>query len=234
MKAHGIRISMQFFAEDPSAGDGSGSSEPSTITLEQVFSTFKPEDILGSDSMKSALEAHTRTAAEKAVSDAKEAWKKEKLEAIGESKKLEKMSEAEREKYKLEKEKAEFEKQRAAFEQTQLELSVGSELQKRGLPAEFAKYLTADTAQTSKARIDEFEKAFNASLSAAVDQKLRGGDPPKAAEPSKSGITKEAFAKMGYSERLSLKKTDPEKYNELKGSSVICSSCLRCSGRYQI
>nr|DAQ66174.1 MAG TPA: hypothetical protein [Caudoviricetes sp.] len=28
MKTHGIRIPMQFFAEDPSAGDGSGNSEP--------------------------------------------------------------------------------------------------------------------------------------------------------------------------------------------------------------
>lgn len=214
MKAHGIRIPMQFFAEDPPA-DGSG--EPPAITLEQVFSTFKPEDILGSDSMKSALEAYTRTAAEKAVSDAKAAWEKEKLEAIGESEKLEKMSEAEREKYKLEKEKAEFEKQRAAFEQTQLELSVGSELQKRGLPAEFAKYLTADTAQTSKVRIDEFEGAFNTALAVAVDQKLRGGEPPKEPLTDKSGITKETFAKMGYSERLKLKKTDPTKYNELKG-----------------
>lgn len=88
MKAHGIRISMQFFAEDPSAGDGSGSSEPSTITLEQVFSTFKPEDILGSDSMKSALEAHTRTAAEKAVSDAKEAWKRKSLKPSAKAKSL--------------------------------------------------------------------------------------------------------------------------------------------------
>lgn len=30
-------------------------------------------------------------------------------------------------------------------------------------------------------------------------------------------VTKEAFAKMGYSERLKLKKSDPKKYDELKG-----------------
>lgn len=32
-----------------------------------------------------------------------------------------------------------------------------------------------------------------------------------------SDVTKEAFAKMGYSERLKLKKNDPKKYDELKG-----------------
>lgn len=31
------------------------------------------------------------------------------------------------------------------------------------------------------------------------------------------GVNKESFAKMGYLQRLNLKKTDPEKYNELKG-----------------
>lgn len=35
--------------------------------------------------------------------------------------------------------------------------------------------------------------------------------------PPSGGITKEMFAKMGYSERLNLKKSDPQKYNQLKG-----------------
>ncbi|WP_124098353.1 DUF4355 domain-containing protein [Ruminococcus sp. Marseille-P6503] len=213
MKTHGIRIPMQFFAEDSPADENGGQPD---VTLEQVFSAFSPEDILGADSMKAALEKHTKTAAEKAVSQARKVWEKEQLESLGESRKLEKMSEAEREKYRFEKEKAEFAKQKAEFERSQLEISVGSELQKRGLPAVFAKYLTADNAENSKARLDEFEQAFNSALSAAVDSKLRGGAPPKAPEP-KSGLTKEAFAKMGYSERLKLKKTDPTKYNELKG-----------------
>ncbi len=213
MKTHGIRIPMQFFAEDPPAG---GSGEPPAVTLEQVFSAFSPEDILGADGMKAALEKHTKTAAEKAVSQARKEWEKEQLENLDESKKLEKMTAAEREEYQFEKEKAEFAEQKAAFEHSQLEISVGSELQKRGLPAGFAKYLTADNAENSKARLDEFEQAFNSALSAAVDSKLRGGAPPKAPAP-KDGLTKEAFAKMGYSERLRLKKTDPGKYNELKG-----------------
>lgn len=33
-----------------------------------------------------------------------------------------------------------------------------------------------------------------------------------------SGVTKELFAKMGYADRLKLKKTDPEKYKEMRGN----------------
>lgn len=39
----------------------------------------------------------------------------------------------------------------------------------------------------------------------------------KAGNPQNNDVTKEAFAKMGYSERLKLKKSDPQKYDELKG-----------------
>ncbi len=33
-----------------------------------------------------------------------------------------------------------------------------------------------------------------------------------------AGLTKELFAKMGYADRLKLKKTDPEKYKEMRGN----------------
>lgn len=38
-----------------------------------------------------------------------------------------------------------------------------------------------------------------------------------AGNPQNNDVTKETFAKMGYSERLKLKKSDPQKYDELKG-----------------
>ena len=35
--------------------------------------------------------------------------------------------------------------------------------------------------------------------------------------PAAGDVSKEAFAKMGYLQRLELKRSDPEKYNQLKG-----------------
>ncbi len=40
----------------------------------------------------------------------------------------------------------------------QLELAVGTELQKRSLPAEFAKYLTVDISEDSNVNIEVFER----------------------------------------------------------------------------
>lgn len=194
----GIRIPMQFFAEADPPGGGAGgdppNAPPSSITLEQVFSAFKPEDILGSESMKQALQSYTQTA----VNQAKEQWEQENLDNLDEAKKLEKMSAAEREKYKFNKEKLEFEKEKKAFEHSQLQVSVGTELQKRGLPAEFSKFLTADNAENSKAQVDEFETAFNNAVSNAVNGKLRG-TPPKGGESPKT-FTKEQIAKMSAEE----------------------------------
>lgn len=171
-----IRIPMQFFAEEGTAPDcadaanAQGSKQEggaAEFTLDDVFSKFTAEDILGNKAMSNALE------------NAKTKWQKEQLDAADESKKLERMTAAEREKYQLEKDKADFEKKRADFEHSQLEVSVGAELQKRGLSANFAKYLTADNAETSKANIDAFEKLFNTAVSGAVNTRLKGGDLPK-------------------------------------------------------
>jgi len=181
-----IRIPMQFFAEDGAGGadtqetntpsDNAGGAE---FTLEDVFRRFSAEDILGNEAMSKALQSRTDAIVTKALNTAKSKWEKEKLEEQDESKKLEKMTAAEREKYQFGKEKAEFEKQKAQFEHSQLEISVGGELQKRGLSADFAKYLTADNAENSKANIDAFEKLFNDAVSGAVNTRLKGGVPPK-------------------------------------------------------
>lgn len=198
----GIRIPMQFFAADGNppgdAGDGQDGNSPPEITLEQVFNAFKPEDILGAESMRQALDGYTQSAINTAIQNAKAEWDKQKLDDLDEAKKLEKMSAAEREAYKLKKERDEFEKERKAFEHSQLEVTVGSELQKRGLPAEFSKFLTGNDAEESKTRIDEFEKAFNNAVSDALNSKLRG-TPPKDGEHQKT-FTREQILKMSPEE----------------------------------
>ena len=198
----GIKIPMQFFAEADPPNGGGGNEPPNdptpNITLEQVFSAFKPEDILGSENMKQVLQSYTETA----VNNAKSKWDKEQIENLDESKKLEKMTATEREAYKLSKDREKFEEEKRAFEHTQLKVSVGSELQKRGLPADFSKFLTGKTAEESKAQIEEFEQAFNEAVSNAVNSKLRG-TPPKDGE-SQNG------KKMTLMEAMAYKNAHPE------------------------
>lgn len=186
-----IRIPMQFFAEgegapagqdaQPAAGQDpqQGGDQNAEPKLDEVLGKFKAEDILGSDIVKKALQSHTDKQITKALETAKLKWHQEQLDALDESRKLEKMTAAEREKYQFEKEKKEFEHKKAEFERAQLKVTVGSELQKRGLSADFAAYLTGSNAESSKANIDAFEKLFNEAVQAAANERLKGGKPPR-------------------------------------------------------
>ena len=92
-----------------------------------------------------------------ALTKARQTWDREQAENRDEAKRLEKMTATERAQYQLSKDKATLEQERAAFARERLQVSVGAELQKRGLSADFAAYLTGNDAETSKANIDAFE-----------------------------------------------------------------------------
>lgn len=115
----------------------------------------------------------------KAINTARTRWEQEQADEQDEAKKLAKMNEAQRERYQLDKDKAAFAAQQAAFAAQQMQVSVGAELQKRGLDAGFAKYLSGKTAEESTANLDEFESLWNKAISGAVNSRMRGEGAPK-------------------------------------------------------
>ncbi len=117
--------------------------------------------------------------ATKAVNTARANWEKEQADSQDEAKKLAKMTEAQRERYQLEKDKEEFAARQAAFAHQQLEVQVGQDLQKRGLAAGFARFLTGKDAEESAANLDAFQELWNAGITAAVTDRMRGSQPPK-------------------------------------------------------
>lgn len=81
--------------------------------------------------------------------------------------------------------------------------------------------LDLESLKASKNQADDISKALEA-VKTDNDYMFESKEPIK--NPVKdtgntkiTGITKESFAKMGYAERLNLKRTNPEKYAELKG-----------------
>lgn len=116
----------------------------------------------------------------KAVQTARSKWEQAQAEEQDEAKKLEKMTAAQRERYQLDKDRAAFDAQKASFAAEQMRVTVGAELQKRGLDASFAKYLSGKTAEESTANLEEFEGIWNKAISAAVTDRMRGTQPPKA------------------------------------------------------
>ena len=114
-----------------------------------------------------------------ALTTAREKWERQHQEDLDEATKLEKMNETQRKEYQLKKDRAALEAERAGFARQRLQVSVGAELQRRGLSANFAPYLTGEDSESSQAAIEAFEGLWKASLAAAVNDRMRSDMPPK-------------------------------------------------------
>ena len=132
-----------------------------------------------------------------------------------EAEELAKLSEAEKQKKLFEKQVAEFEATKRAFEQEKLLNETSKQLASKNLPIEFAEMLKAADAESTFENIKIFEAKFNEAVERLVNERLKGKT-PKAQTGAVEGVTKEAFNKMSYKERLELYNSDPELYNKLK------------------
>lgn len=202
-----IPLNLQYFAEpgptdpptppnptDPPA-DPPAPPTPPSFTMEDVLKQFKIEDIFANETIAKALQSQRDSAVTNALKTAKAKWEQEKLDELDEAKKLEKMSESQRKEYEFNKKVKAFEEKEKAFERDQLKNATGAELMKRGLDVSFAEYLTADNAENTKARIDAFEQVFNNALSTALNNKMRGTNPPKDPTPN-TGFTMDQIRNM--------------------------------------
>jgi hypothetical protein len=82
--------------------------------------------------------------------------------------------------------------------------------------------LDVETLRNSKNQTEDIKSAIEAvksenSFMFGLNEPVNNPVAPTDTGNTDIGITKERFAKMGYSERLNLKRTNPEKYKELKG-----------------
>lgn len=156
----------------PNPDGGGGNNPPDTTPL-----SF--DDLLKGN--KDYQSAYDRKVSQ-ALNTARQNWEKQQQTSLDEAARLEKMTDAQRAEYKMKKERADFEAERAEFAKKQLQVSVGTELQKRGLSAEFAPYLTANDSDTSLENLNRFESAWNTALAAAVNGRMRS-NPPKDTNP---------------------------------------------------
>ena len=132
-----------------------------------------------------------------------------------EAERLAKLSEAEKQQELFKKQVAEFEATKRAFESEKLLNETSKQLASKNLPIEFAEMLKAEDAESTFENIKIFEAKFNEAVEKLVNERLKGKT-PKAQTGAVEGVTKEAFNKMSYMERLELYNSDPELYNKLK------------------
>ena len=119
----------------------------------------------------------------KAIETAKSKWDTEKAAELDnakkEAEKLAKMNAEQRAEHERQKKEADLAEREKKVAVAEMRMAARDELAKRGIPVDLAEVLIYEDADKCKASIDAVEKAFQASVEKAVNDKLRG-TPPKA------------------------------------------------------
>lgn len=102
-------------------------------------------------------------------------------EARTEAEKLAKMNAEQKAKYEQEKRENELKVREAEITKRELSATAKETLADKHLPLELAGILNYEDAEKCQASIDAVEKSFKEAVSKAVEDKLRGGNPPKKA-----------------------------------------------------
>lgn len=128
-----------------------------------------------------------------------------------------KMSKEQRAKVEFDDERAKFESDRKAFMQEKQQAQIAADLSEKGLPKAFSKVLAmVENDEEVLALIDEAVKEQSALIDSKTKALLAGNPPKVSRNIGETQITKEAFNKMNYADKVKLFQSDPELYAKLK------------------
>lgn len=157
-------------AGDSGAGKGAGKEGTQSF-----------DDFLKGEGNQKEFDQRVQTAVQKALSEAQEKWQLMTDDKVSEAEKLARMTKEEKEKYLQQKREKELADREAAITRRELMAEAKNSLAEKKLPAELADVLNYTDAETCKTSIAAVEKAFQTAVEAAVEDRLKGGKPPRTA-----------------------------------------------------
>lgn len=186
------KMNLQFFAEptpeptpDP---EPAPAPEPATEPLSQPQSF---DDLLKNKDYQAEFDRRVQ----KALGTAKEKWTVLMDDKLSEADKLAKMNKEEKAEYLRQKQEKELKDREAAITRRELMADAKNTLAEKKLPVGLAEVLNYGDADSCSKSIEAVEKAFQEAVQAAVEEKLKGGTPPKKA-PQGMSFTKEQVSAM--------------------------------------
>ena len=203
-------IGMQYFA-DPGTDDANANAQNSGDQNAQTQPTLK-ELLAANKAYQSEFDKMTSKSQETAITNARAKWEADAKAKADEAAKLAAMDaekKAAYERQKLEKELADRE---AAVTRRELKAEARSQLAEKGLPTELADILDYSSAESCKASMDATETAFKKSVEDAVNERLKGGQPPKKGDTN-GGQSLDA---MSYAEKCEYIEKHPNSPEVLK------------------
>ena len=197
------RMNLQLFAE------------PEETPEPPVESPPEPPKTFTEDEVKAQVQAEADRRVSKALETAKVKWAEEEQAKLKQAEELAKLSEKERLAKELEIQRNEFEQEKSKFQRERLTLQTEKDLISKDMPAEFAPFVVADTAEQTLININTLQASWQAAIEKAIDDKVKGRTPTGNQPPTTGGVTKEQFEKMNYLERLELKQKNLKLYESL-------------------
>ena len=179
-----LPLNLQFFADD--------SNDDTDIQDNQDNKDDNSDEKveLTNEELQKKIEAESDRKLNSALEKKQKEWEQQQEQAIQkaleEKERLSKLSEKERKQEEMTKKEKELADREAEINRRILRSDAVDALQEKELPSDFADFLLADNAENTLNNINEFKKAFDNAVNAAVKEKLRQ-DTPKTGSGTMKG-----------------------------------------------
>ncbi len=184
-----VPMNLQLFAEGgdgagADGGNGSGSGDGEGAGGEGGTGGDTPpsfDDFLKTGGNQAEFDRRVQKAVNTAVTKAQEKWQALADDKLSEAEKLAKMTKEEKAQYMQQKREKELTDREAAITRKELMAEAKNTLASDGLPQELAEVLDYSDADTCKKSMEKVKEVFQRAVETAVEEKLKGGKPPKKA-----------------------------------------------------
>ena len=194
---------LQLFAEGEGDGSGAGdgNEDGAGAGSGDNGNEVSFDDFLKEGDNQAEYDRRIQKAVNAAVTRAQEKWKALTDDKLSEAEKLAKMTKEEKAQYMQKKKEKELSDREAAVTRSELMAEAKNNLSDEGLPVELAEVLNYTDADVCKKSMETVKKAFQTAVEKAVDEKLKGGKPPKKAPETN---TQEALEKQVYNAMMGI------------------------------
>ena len=196
-----VPMNLQLFAEGgdgagADGGNGGGSGEGAGGEGGAGGDTPPSfDDFLKTGGNQAEFDRRVQKAVNTAVTKAQEKWQALADDKLSEAEKLAKMTKEEKAQYMQQKREKELTDREAAITRKELMAEAKNNLASDGLPQELAEVLDYSDADTCKKSMEKVKEVFQRAVETAVEEKLKGGKPPKKAP---GGAAQKALEEQVY------------------------------------
>ena len=188
-----VPMNLQLFAEGDGAGTGDegGNGGGAGGAGEEGNEPQSFDDFLKTGGNQAEFDRRVQKAVNTAVTKAQQKWQALADENLSEAEKLAKMTKEEKAQYLQQKKEKELIDRETEITRKELMAEAKNTLAEKKLPAGLADVLNYADADSCSKSISAVEKAFQEAVETAVQDRLKGGKPPKKAPENNDDLEKQ-------------------------------------------